>query len=151
MLNVSCGYQGSPNGQEFLVYHGPVVWVDVGFDAKYKAEETKAPPIPGISRIEALVDTGAEESCIDASLASQLRLPIVDRRKVCGVHGSMEVNMHLAQVHIPALKFTLHGAFAGVHLVAGGHPNRVLIGRTFLKHFIMEYDGKTGAVTIFSP
>jgi hypothetical protein len=147
MLSLNCGFQDSPQGQKLLVYHGPIVWVDVGFDPKYKGD-ARTRPTPARTCIEALVDTGAEEGCIDSSFAAQLGLPIVDRRKVCGIEGSMEVNMHLAQIHIPGLKFTLQGAFAGVHLVAGGHPYKVLMGRTFLSHFSMEYDGPTGAVTI---
>lgn len=98
--------------------------------------------------INALVDTGAMESCIDSLLAAQLGLPIVDRRKVSGVHGSQEVNVHLAQVHVPSLKVTIYGAFAGVHLAAGGQAHNALIGRTFLRNFTMVYEGRTGTVTL---
>src|SRR5205823_6239775 len=97
-----------------------------------------------------LVDTGASESCIDSLLAAQLNLPIVDRRPTSGAHGSLEVNMHLAQVRIPALNFTIYGAFAGVRLAVGGQTHRALIGRTFLQRFTMVYEGRTGAVTISS-
>src|SRR5713101_2684891 len=58
-----------------------------------------------------LVDTGAGESCIDSVLAAHLNLPVVDRRDISGVHGRQTVNMHLAQVVVPSLKFTLYGAF----------------------------------------
>jgi hypothetical protein len=59
--------------------------------------------------------------------------------------------MHLAQIHISTLKFTLYGTFAGVHLIKGGQVHKALIGRTFLRHFTMVYEGKTGRVTISSP
>ncbi len=49
---------------------------------------------------------------------------------------------------MPALDWTVHGSFAGVHLRAGGTPHYALMGRTFLRHFTMVYDGKTGAVTL---
>jgi hypothetical protein len=49
----------------------------------------------------ALVDTGATESCIDSMLATQLGLPVADKRMVAGIHGSQEVSFHLAQIHIP--------------------------------------------------
>ena len=58
--------------------------------------------------------------------------------------------MHLAQVRIPSLGFTIYGAFAGVHLAAGGQPHKALIGRTFLRAFTMVYKGGTGTVTISS-
>jgi predicted aspartyl protease len=125
--------------------------VDVGFDPNFQPPPNPNRPVAGLTGIEALVDTGASESCIDSLLASQLNLPIVDRRMVSGVHGSQEINMHLAQVHIPSLNFTIYGAFAGVHLAAGGQVHRVLIGRTFLQRFTMMYNGITGAVTISSP
>jgi predicted aspartyl protease len=97
-----------------------------------------------------LVDTGATESCIDNLLASQLNLPIIDRRPISGVGGKQTVNMYLAQVHIPSLGFTIHGSFAGVDLKAGGQTHLALIGRTFLQSFTMIYEGKTGTVTIRS-
>ena len=144
MVSANCGYSGGgAQAQKLLVHYGPVLWVDVGFDPKYR-ESQNTPPSPGKSRIEALVDTGAQESCIDSSLAAQLKLPVVDRRRVCGVSGSMEVDVHMAQVHIPALRFTLYGQFAGVHLIASGLRVQVLVGRTFLRHFRMDYDGTTG-------
>ena len=51
-------------------------------------------------------------------------------------------------VYVPALDWTVHGSFAGVYLRAGGTPHYALMGRTFLRHFTMVYDGKTGAVTL---
>jgi hypothetical protein len=38
--------------------------------------------------------------------------------------------------------------FAGVHLVTGGQIHWALIGRTFLQHYTMVYEGRTGTVTI---
>jgi hypothetical protein len=75
-------------------------------------------------------------------LAAQLSLPVVDRELVCGVHGQREVDVFLAQVYVPALKFTEYGKFAGVELKEGGHRQHILLGRTFLSHFALVYDGK---------
>ena len=96
------------------------------------------------------MDTGATESCLDSDLAVKLNLPIIDRRNVGGIGGLKEVNIHLAHIHIPALGFTLYGAFAGVDLIKGGQQHNALIGRTFLRHFKMVYDGRTGDVTLSS-
>jgi predicted aspartyl protease len=122
--------------------------VNIGFDPNYQPPPSPTPPVPGIAGIHALVDTGATESCIDSQLAAQLNLPIVDRRKVSGVHGAEDVNVHLAQVYIPSLRFTIYGAFCGVHLAAGGQAHRALIGRSFLQGFTMTYEGRTGTVTL---
>ena len=56
--------------------------------------------------------------------------------------------MLLAQIYVPDLDFTVYGRFRGVRLSDGGQPHSALIGRTFLRHFTMFYDGRTGAVTI---
>jgi hypothetical protein len=110
-----------------LAAWGPTLLVDIGFDPNYKSESPFVVPKAGISGIHALVDTGAGESCIDSLLAGQLNLPIVDRRPISGVHGTLLVNMYLAQIHVPSLLFTIHGAFAGVELAAGGQVHKALI------------------------
>ena len=63
----------------------------------------------------------------------------------------MMVNMHLAQIYAPALQFTFYGSFAGVNLTEGGGHHWVLIGRDFLRHFHLSYDGPSGEVTLFDP
>ena len=151
MPQTSCGFSDVPGGVSgavMLMAYGPTLIVDIGFDPNFKAPAPAAAPIPGITGIHALVDTGAGECCIDSLLAAQLNLPIVDKRSIAGVHGTQEVNMHLAQVYVPSLNQTIYGAFAGVQLVSGGQIHRALIGRTFLQSCTMVYDGRTGAVTI---
>ena len=152
MPSTRCGFDSVPggaSGADLLTSYGPTLLVDIGFDAAFKPESLVT-PIAGIKGIHALVDTGASESCIDSLLATQLNLPIVDRRMISGVHGGQEVNMHLAQVHVPALMWTIYGVFAGVHLQAGGQIHKALIGRTFLRNYKMVYEGLTGMVTLES-
>lgn len=152
MAQTKCGFNDVPGGapgKTLLASYGPTLMVAIGFDPNYEPGNQSV-PTPGITGVEGLVDTGATESCIDGLLATQLGLPIVDRRPISGVHGSRQVNMHLAQIHIPSLAFTIYGAFAGVDLAAGGQPHKALIGRTFLQNFTMVYEGRTGTVTISS-
>jgi predicted aspartyl protease len=125
--------------------------VDIGFDPNYDWKIATTPPVPGLKALYALVDTGATECCIDSQLAAQLNLPIIDKRPISGVHGQREVNVHLAQVYVPSLHFTMNGAFAAVDLLVGGQAHSALIGRTFLRHFQLTYDGKTGDVAIAAP
>lgn len=138
-------------GYDLLVAHGPTILVDIGFDPKHDpmANPTGI-PVPGIKSVQALVDTGATECCIDALLAAQLNLPLVNKRQISGVHGSHMANVYLANVHVPTLGVTINGLFAGVNLRAGGQVHSALIGRTFLRHFKMVYEGKTGTVIITS-
>jgi hypothetical protein len=150
MPDAKCGFEnGDKRGpaQQLLVVLGPTLSVDIGFDPDYVAGSGKQPKT-SVTGCHAIVDTGAIISCIDSALAATLQLPIVDRQKVSGVGGLHEVNMHLAQVYVPDLLFTIHGSFAGVDLAAGGQAHVVLIGRTFLAHVKMHYDGTSGEVTI---
>ena len=151
MPETLCGFNNIPggaSGQEQLVAWGPTLMVDIGFDPNFRLGPPFAVPMPGVTGIEALVDTGASESCIDNLLAGQLNLPIVDRRPISGVHGAHIVNMYMAQIHVPSLAFTIYGAFAGVDLAAGGQVHKALIGRTFLQNFTMLYEGLTGTVKL---
>jgi gag-polyprotein putative aspartyl protease len=151
-MRAKCGFDDLPakpgSGADFLSTYGPTLLVNIGFDPQFdSADLTRVPQLAEVG-LHALVDSGATESCIDDDLAKKLALPIVDRRTVSGVGGVHEVNMYLAQIHVPSLRFTLYGAFAGVNLVAGGQSHFALIGRTFLRHFTMTYEGRTGTVTL---
>jgi predicted aspartyl protease len=150
MSSTRCGFDDGPAGTgcDLLVANGPSLQVKVGFDPTYDAKDLTKPPVPGVTGIFALVDTGATECCIDGQLAGRLGLPIVDRRRLAGAGGVSEVDVHLAQVHVPTLGFTMYGLFASVHLSQGGSPHQVLIGRTFLRDFVMTYDGRSGTVVL---
>jgi predicted aspartyl protease len=152
MVQTKCGFDNSPgaSGSALLVDLGPTLIVNIGFDPTFSLEKLSRGevPITGIDGLHGLVDTGATESCIDNLLAAQLSLPIVDRRTISGSSGSHQVNVYLAQVHIPTLHYTIYGAFAGVDLKAGGQVHSALIGRTFLRAFTMTYEGRTGTVTL---
>jgi predicted aspartyl protease len=151
MARTNCGFSDTPqtSGRDLLAALGPTLLVDIGFDPNFDPRNNPIQiPVPGIRDVQALVDTGATESCIDSLLAAQLKLPVVDRRRIAGVGGAQEVNVHLAQVRVPSLDQTIYGAFAAVHLAAGGQAHLALLGRTFLQHFTMTYEGRTGTVTI---
>jgi hypothetical protein len=154
MPSIECGFAdgaGNIPGSDLLITNGPTLQVNIGFDPSYRPIAVDPPPtLPGIG-VAALVDTGAADSCIDRLLASQLKLPVVDRQRVAGVHGSMEVDMHLAQIHVPSLEVTHYGAFAAVDLIAAGLIHQALIGRTFLRHFTMTYNGTSGSVVLSRP
>ena len=152
MPETKCGFDNQPagSGSYLLATWGPTLLVDIGFDPDFKITVPASLPKPGITNVEALVDTGAAECCIDSLLAAQLQLPVVDKRPIGGIGGQQIVNMHLAQIHVPTLKFNVYGLFAGVHLATGGQRHKALMGRSFLVAFTMVYEGATGTVTISS-
>jgi predicted aspartyl protease len=147
MLKVNCGCDGAPQAQLLLIHHGPEILVNIGFDETWN-HKSNLPPKPGASQLKALIDTGARESCIDDALARRLTLPHIDRRSVCSVKGTFEVDYHRAQIHVPALRFTLRGLFAVLPLIDSGFKFHALLGRSFLSNIRMEYDGKTGKVEL---
>ena len=145
-----CGFRADANGtaDAHLEKFGPTLQVNVGFDPKYDHAAPVGAPNLSSELVPALVDTGATISCIDDALATRLSLPTVDRMIMSGVGGEHEVNVYLAQIFVPTLRFTQYGRFSGAALSAGGQPHTVLIGRSFLRHFVMIYDGLRGQVTL---
>ena len=144
MSEAECEFQGP----EFLFQQGPTLYADVGFDPGYRPGSTHRPNLQN-NNIPALVDTGAFASCVDSKIAQVLNLPQIDHTvRVSGARGSHEHNMHLGQIYIPALDFTLWGRLIAVDQLAGVQPHGVLLGRDFLQRFRMEYEGRTGRVFI---
>ena len=94
------------------------------------------------------MDTGTQETSIDADLARSLNLPVAGSLRVTGVLGSREVTTYHAQFYIPSLHWVIAGHFAGVQLASEGMPFHALIGRHFLRHARLTYDGPTGSVTL---
>jgi hypothetical protein len=152
MAKTKCGFdsQLGVHGSTLLVSQGPTLLVDIGFDPAYRPLSGGPRPQPAITQVDALVDTGATECCIDSLLATQLQLPVVDKRPVAGIGGQQMADMYLAQVYVPSLNHIVYGLFAGVNLQAGGQRHKALLGRTFLSYFTMVYEGKTGTVTLSS-
>ena len=143
MPSVDCGYDGDPFE---LVQTGPRLWVRIGFDPEYRSGGVAA---ISSELLPALIDTGADDCCIDVELATELKLPkVADRRTLGGVGGVGEFDFYLAQISVPDLGLTAYGQFAAVHIRS---PYRALIGRTLLSRLILEYHGPTGAVVVRSP
>jgi predicted aspartyl protease len=130
-----------------LVQVGPTISVIVGHvDAKAPGPARDA--TLSSESVEALVDTGATQSCIDDELAKKLGLPVIDRQTCAGVGGNTEHAVYLAWLDVPSLGRAQYGRFMGVHLVKGGQPHNVLLGRTFLADVVMIYDGARGTVAL---
>lgn len=145
-----CGFVDGDQGSaaDLLELYGPTIPIDIGLDPDYEHGVSTNIPTPAIERVPALVDMGASESCIDAKLAEEIGLPIVDVQTISGVGGHHEVNVYLAHIYAPTLNTVQYGRFAGVDLADGGQVHRALIGRSLWRDVIMFYDGGNGLVTI---
>ena len=144
MPTIRAGYEGHPAR---LSSDGPSLLVQIGLDLDFRSDSDARPQLPG-RLYPALIDTGAFDNAIDLALAISLNLPAAGQFEVAGVHGLRETNLYLAQIYIPALDFTIYGQLGAVRLAEGGQPYAALLGRTFLRHFTMTYDGPTGLVTL---
>lgn len=136
---------GGLSAADMLVQVGPTVHVDIGRKSRSNPGET--PDLAG-KRIKALIDTGAGGDCIDESLARELGLPATDNGVISGVGGRHAAVIYTARLYVPALDRLLFQQFTGVKLAEGAQLHRVLLGRTFLRHYRMSYDGLTGEVEL---
>lgn len=143
MVRTDSGY----NNPSDLIQYGPTIDVRIGYDPNYQPSLGRRAQLPPQLH-PALVDTGAQETALDAELADSLNLPVLDRRLIAGASGLFESTVYLAQIYIPELDFTIVGPFDSANLAASGQPYSALIGRTFLRHFSMAYEGRTGSVII---
>lgn len=128
------------------------VQVDVGFDpVRFGTSLPLAGAAPLVAvpaiKVQALIDTGAQQSCIDELLAQQLHLPLIDQAPLSGVSGSTVFNVYLAHIIIPGVALQ-YGQFTAVHLQSGGKHHRVLIGSTLLRDVLLVYDGRSGSVKV---
>ncbi len=98
--------------------------------------------------MEALIDTGASDSCIDEELAQQLQLPLIDQEGGSGIGGKETFNVYLGHIRIAALGMIQYGRFMGVKLRAGNQPHQALLGRTLFQGMILFYDGRDGSVRL---
>lgn len=150
MPTIDCGFEDFEEEERpsLLVQIGPTIPVQIGFDPGFDEFDETDPILPP-SLFSALVDTGANGNSIDAELASDLRLPVIYYdEEISGSAGKHKADIYLAQIHIPELNRTISGQFVGVRLAAGGQLHRAIIGRSFLRDFVLRYDGRTGEVTI---
>ncbi|HEX3069367.1 MAG TPA: aspartyl protease family protein [Thermoanaerobaculia bacterium] len=144
------------SGREMLVMTGPTAAVEIGFNAdlfhadpavvQQAINSAHAQPLSQL--VEALIDTGASESCIDEDLARHLELPLIDHQVGSGIGGKETFNVYLGHVRIAALGFIQYGRFMGVKLAAGSQPHQALLGRTLLQGMILVYDGRDGSVRL---
>jgi hypothetical protein len=148
MPSIQAGFRSGANGEspaDLLVRLGPTILVDIGL--KSRAAPGAEPDLPE-KRVKALVDTGAGGDCIDDDLARRLRLPIHDEGEISGVGGRHRAFIYTARVYIPNLGKLLFQPFTGVKLQEGEQWHRVILGRSFLRHHRLVYDGTSGQVEV---
>ncbi len=102
------------------------------------------PPMPGL----ALIDTGASTSCIDAEIAQQLKLPVIDVVHMASAsHTSIPQNIYPAVIEVVGTNIKINVPRAiGASLAP--HGLSALVGRDFLKQCTFFYNGVIGEITL---
>jgi predicted aspartyl protease len=133
----------SPN----LLQNGPTIPIHVWFSkSELEVLETSGKPIPDPVEVTALIDTGAQSTCIAPSVANALRLPVVGASFVNSVsQRNILVNQYAASVVFPnnvAVNCKALGISPEIQDVD------CLIGRDILSKGVFVYIGETGSFTL---
>lgn len=147
MPSIQAGFRSGAGGEEpadLLVRLGPTIKVDIGL--KSRGPAGARPNLPA-KEVKALIDTGAGGDCID-EFARRLGLPVTDEGEISGVGGRHRAFIYTARIYIPKLDKLLFQPFTGVKLYEGEQWHRVILGRSFLRHYRLAYDGASGQVEI---
>ncbi|MBA3601301.1 MAG: hypothetical protein H0W45_08715 [Acidobacteria bacterium] len=132
-----------------LLQHGPIVQIVVGLaqsftDQLLQQGQSLPPPISG----NALIDIGASTTCIDDLAAQNLGLPAIDVVQMTSAsHTSTQQNVYPIQMQIVGSPIRVEVPRSiGANLAAQGLL--ALIGRDYLQHCTLFYNGLTGEITL---
>ena len=132
-----------------LLQNGPCVQVVIGLAQSFAEQiiqqgQTVPQPVSGM----ALVDTGASTTCIDDALAQQLGLPVIDVVQMTSAsHAGTQANVYPIQMEIVGSPIKVNVPRAiGANLTPQGIV--ALIGRDYLQHCTLFYNGITGEITL---
>ena len=132
-----------------LIRQGPVVQVSFGLAQSLATELTQhGLTLPNPTSGYALIDTGASATCIDDQLAQQMRLPAIDVVQMTSAsHAATPANVYPIQMEIIGTPIRVEISRAmGANL--SGQKLVALIGRDFLSHCTLFYNGFTGQITL---
>ena len=145
----SSGQVSQVPSQAALQQRGPCVQVVIGLAEAFAQQllqqgQSVPTPIAGM----ALVDTGASVTCVDDTLAQQLQLPAIDVVQMMSAsHAATQQNVYPIEIEIVGAAISVNVPRAiGATLVPQGII--ALIGRDFLQHCTLFYNGVTGAITL---
>jgi predicted aspartyl protease len=95
------------------------------------------------AQVRLLVDTGADQSVVDADLLSHLQAPVRGTTWVAGVTSPepIEANVCAIEVQLPMRRFLVDV----IAMPRDAVGNDGLIGRDVLAHLTFTYDGPAGS------
>jgi predicted aspartyl protease len=132
-----------------MILAGPRVQVSVGLAQQFaEALLARGDRIPDPVVGEALIDTGASQTCIDEAIAQRLGLPVVGRTNLCSAsHASTQTNLHPIKIDFIGAAMSSNVLQAPACALAA-QDLAVLIGRDLLQQFLLVYNGPIGQWTM---
>jgi len=95
-------------------------------------------------RLTGIIDTGASAICVDSRITKRLGLIASNRKPVQMADGRIEIaTIYTARMQIQALGFDDLVQVFAIEMKSPKPVSRVLIGRSFLRNYIVNYNGPT--------
>jgi len=132
---------------KILEHRGPVLSVEITLPQQVAAIRGDSKTYP----TNALIDTGAQGTCISTAAASDLGLLPVNQMQMIGVNGPELCNVYVVDFTFPGSGINLRNWNV---TEAQGLPSQefeMLLGRDVLRHFLLVYDGERGEVGLEYP
>ena len=100
--------------------------------------------------LQGIIDTGASVICLDKRVAVRLGLTAVNRKRMEVADGTIvEATVYMAEMAIAGLGFR---DWVEVHALPMTRPSqRVLLGRSFLRNYLVTYNGPEELFHYFKP
>jgi hypothetical protein len=109
---------------------GPVV------DLTLHSDDARIAPVT----LDGIIDTGASAICVDSRITKQLGLVARDRKPMEMADGRVtECGVYPTRMVIPDLGFDGYVPVCAIDMVYASR--RVLLGRSFLRDYIVNYEG----------
>lgn len=137
-------YRGQTNPQN-LFRLGPVVGVTVLLPKSAQQVRKENPQVQAV----ALIDTGADRTCISDRIVQVLKLMPTATVAISGVHGVGSSNQYCVDFNFTGSDILVTGL--QVFDYTGSGPFDMLIGRDVLRGVLFIYDGRTGEIGLELP
>lgn len=129
-----------------LKLSGPIIAVEISIPNVLKEYlEQKGLPIPNPVNGQALIDTGATNTCVDVDIIKQLKIPAINSIKVYTPSGEAEQTIHPVIIRLSIGTFNFNSAIGSIlkkqNIIA-------LLGRDILQNCVLNYNGLTGNISL---
>jgi predicted aspartyl protease len=119
----------------------PVIQVYATFDPNWSVKSVSGPRHNG-EIYSALIDTGAENTAIDARIAHAIGAPKIGTGIVHAMNGRHKsVSMVNLQIFLPRQNIVFGAKASALDFRADGQTFDIILGRTFLAHCSLYVDG----------